>query len=140
MQMWPLRSTRITTPGDLLTLPDREKCGGDRQIDPPRLLPVLLLPDICRQCGKEAVKMTVYRCVSVGMMDVDRLPESKGAHLHPGHITVRSRVHGQVLAMLRPNIQPHMVMVGPQLAKFGGQAHGDGKRVPEIMLWIVRGG
>ena len=74
------------------------------------------------------------------MSDIDRLPESERPDLHPRDISVRSCIYREVLPMLGPDIETHMIVVGAKLAEIRGQAHGNPQRVAEIMLRIFGGG
>ena len=97
----------------------------------------MLLLYKCGQGRDESAEMAVYRRIAIGMADIDRLAESEGPDLYSRDISVRSRIYRQVLPMLGPDIEAHMVVIGAELTEIRGQADGNTERVPEIMLRII---
>src|ERR1700733_8334454 len=107
MQMRPLRAAGAPAIGDKVPLLDREQARGNVQEYLPGLQLVLLPAYISGQRREEFIQMGIERGITVGMTDIERLPESLRLDLHMGNISVGRGIYRQVHSFLGPYVQSH---------------------------------
>ena len=109
-------------------------------MDLPGLAMILFPVNPGCECRKEFVEVAVYSRVPVGMVDVDSLSEAAGLDGDTGDIAIGSGVDGQVLPMLGANIQSHVIVIGAEFPKVGGQAYRDDQWIAKVVAGISGGG
>src|SRR6185437_864130 len=139
MQMRALGAASVAAVSNKFSLVHREKRRRQFEIDLPRPVTILLFVNISGKRGKEVVEMAIDRSIAIGMIDVDSLAEPKGCNGHARYIAIGGSEHGKIFAVLCPDVQTHVIVLGTQLAEVGGQVHGNGQRIAEIITRIGSG-
>ena len=70
------------------------------------------------------------------MTNINSLAKSKRFNFYPEDISIRSSINRQVFPVCRPDIQTHMVMIGPEFSEIGSQADGNIQWISEVILGI----
>jgi len=137
MQVWPLRAAPVAAERDEHAFLHREDTGGNIQRHLPGLKLVLFSIDIGGQRGIELIEMRIQGGIAIGMPDINGLTKPQRLDHYPGHIAVGGGHHRQVLFLLGTNVQPHMVVTRPELAKIRRQLDGYVQGIAEVFLGIA---
>ena len=136
MQVRSLRTAGASAVGDEIALLHRKKGWRDLEIHLPGLAAVLFPMDPSCESRKEFIEMAVYSGIAVGMIDIDSLSEAFGCYRDAGDIAVGRGIDRQVHPVLGPDVQSHVVVIGAEFPKVGGQAYRDVQWIAKVVAWI----
>ncbi len=128
MEMRSLRSTRITTPGDKITLCDRQLVRFESKDPCAALFRILMFADHGLQTEREGFQMAIDTCITLRMLDIDSIAIATHADGDMTHIAIPDRMDGLAYHLSCFYITTTMKMIRPRFSKISRQLN-------RIMYW-----